>query len=47
MFACLILQKNIVFIGDKNRVLLSGENPDYIHAVSANVSNCYAYFIIL
>ena len=26
------------FPADKCRVILSGENPDYIHAVSANVS---------
>ena len=25
-------------LGDKSRVLLSGEFPDYIHAVAANVS---------
>ena len=27
---------------DRNRVLLSGEFPDYIHAVSANVSIVYS-----
>ena len=26
-------------VADKNRVILSGEFPDYIHAVSANVSH--------
>ena len=28
-----------MIVADRSRVLLSGEFPDYIHAVSANVSN--------
>ena len=28
-----------MIVVDRGRVLLSGEYPDYIHAVSANVSN--------
>ena len=28
-----------MIVADSSRVLLSGEYPDYIHAVSANVSN--------
>ena len=30
---------SVLTTADKHRVLLSGEYPDYIHAVSANVSN--------
>ena len=28
-----------LFAADKHRVILSGEYPDYIHAVTANVSS--------
>ena len=28
-----------MIVVDRSRVLLSGEYPDYIHAVAANVSN--------
>ena len=28
-----------MYIADKHRVILSGEYPDYIHAVAANVSS--------
>ena len=34
-----MVQLLILSTADKNRVLLSGEHPDYIHAVAANVSN--------
>ena len=32
-------------IADKHRVILSGEYPDYIHAVAANVSLLITTFI--
>ena len=35
------------FPADKCRVILSGENPDYIHAVSANVSCLIQIFQII
>ena len=39
VFRVIFLMCMTCVTADRHRILLSGEYPDYIHAVSANVSN--------